>query len=71
MKVESKPVAAKALKPTGYDDWLIDMTAVADDGEVKLREAWTASKPQYRAYITKHSPNVWASLKNRALKVKA
>lgn len=55
--------------PAGYDDWLDDLTAVADHGEAALRSAWDKSKPIYRNYITKYDAATWAGLKAKALKV--
>jgi hypothetical protein len=45
--VETAPVAAKA-KPAGYDEWALDITAAAENGLDALREAWKASKAEYR-----------------------
>jgi hypothetical protein len=61
--------ASKPAEPAGYDEWLINMEAVADEGEVPLRQAWEKSKPLYRNYITKHDGHLWMALKAKALKV--
>ena len=45
--IDAQPVAA----PEGYDEWLADYTAAADNGLDALRDAWTASKPEYRKFI--------------------
>jgi hypothetical protein len=45
--VETAPVAVKA-KPAGYDEWALDITAAAENGLDALREAWKASKAEYR-----------------------
>jgi hypothetical protein len=62
MQPSGKPEA-----PAGYDDWLIDLTSCADEGDAKLRATWEASKVSYRAYLTKGAPAVWAGLKAKAL----
>lgn len=36
-------------KPAGYDEWLLDMEAVADQGTAALRQAWKEAKPEHRA----------------------
>ncbi len=55
--------------PPGYDEWLIDLTACADEGDVKLRQMWEGSKTTYRAYLTKTQSALWATLKAKALQV--
>ena len=57
--------------PKGYDDWLIDMTATADEGTKALEAAWKASKPQHRAYLTKFNMRGWEQLKAKAAKVQS
>lgn len=41
-----------AKPPAGYQDWLDDFTAVADEGFNPLQTAWKASKPEYRDYLS-------------------
>lgn len=60
-----------AIKPKGYDEWVIDLSAVADEGEAKLRESWNRSLPQLRNYMTKHDAATWAGIKGKALQVKS
>lgn len=62
-------LAGKPSAPAGYDEWLIDMTALADNGEVPLRDGWNKSSITFRNYITKHDPMTWAALKGKALQV--
>jgi hypothetical protein len=57
--------------PKGYEEWLEGMTAVADEGTARLQKTWTDSKPQFRAYITRHAAPTWARLKAKAAKVSA
>jgi hypothetical protein len=55
--------------PPGYEDWLTDLTATADEGLPALEAAWKASKPQYRAYRTQHQKAAHEALKAKARKV--
>jgi hypothetical protein len=57
--------------PSGFDDWQTDMQAVADEGIARLTEAFNKSKDEYKKHLLKHFPKEWATLKNRAGKVKA
>lgn len=58
-----------AVGPKGYNDWLTDLEAAADEGEAALKSAWTASAIDRRDYITKHDADRWAKIKAKALKV--
>lgn len=59
-----KPTAT--AKPEGFDDWLDTLTAVADSGELALKQTWEASSKEYRRYLTDTSKDAVASLKQRA-----
>lgn len=39
--------------PAGYDDWLTDMKAVAQEGTSRLQDAWKKSKLEYRQFTGK------------------
>lgn len=56
--------------PTGYVDWLDNLTAVADEGIDGLKAAWNVSKPAFRKHLTDTAPLTWTRLKNRAEAVK-
>lgn len=58
---------AKAA-PDGYQDWLDNITAKADEGTEYLKGAWAASPAEFRAFIPKET---WESIKARAAKVAA
>lgn len=62
-------VAAKA--PEGFEDWAIDLEAVAVEGTDKLKAAWLASKREYREHMTKTANEKWEALKAKAAKVPA
>lgn len=56
------PDVAKAV-PAGYEAWLADFEAAADEGEEALRKAWVVSPAEFR----KHMP----AEKREALKARA
>jgi hypothetical protein len=58
--------APKPVKPAGYDNWLIDLGAVSDEGTPKLEAAWKASKVEFRNYLITTAPKVWEGLKLHA-----
>ncbi len=57
-------------EPDGYEDWLMDMAALADEGSDRLQVAFKTSKREYREYVTKHDAVKWAKLKAKAASVK-
>lgn len=63
-------VAQKAQAPEGFDDWLIDLEAVADEGTEPLKAAWQKSQPYMRKHLTDTDNAKWEALKKRADKVK-
>lgn len=66
----SKPVAVPNI-PKGYDEWLIDYSAAADEGYVRLREAWKESKPEYREYMSTTDQKRITALADKAKAVTA
>lgn len=68
--IQIKEPAARAdlSKPAGYEHWLDDMTAVADEGDEKLMTAFKASSQAHREYLTTNEAITWESLKARAAK---
>lgn len=61
---------AAVTPPAGYEDWVIEMEAVADSGLDALREAFTKSKQAFIDFRTKHDNTRHEALKARAGKVK-
>lgn len=61
---------AVATVPPGYDDWLADLEATADNGEDALKNAWTKSQPFLRKHLTENDGDKWNKLKAKAAKVK-
>lgn len=57
--------------PAGYDDWMHDMAACADEGIARLSKAWNDSRKEYREHTAKVNKDTWESLKERAKKVGA
>lgn len=53
-------------EPTGYRQWLDDMTAVADEGTQALELAWKGSKVEYRSHLTRTNKAHWEQLKIKA-----
>jgi hypothetical protein len=66
---QAKARADVPTVPAGYDDWWLDITATADNGEQALREAWSKSKPPFRAFTTSQRNDKWEALKAKAAKV--
>lgn len=58
-----------AVVPEGFDNWLIDLEVVADEGVGRLQAAWNASKPDHRRYLLATKKTVWETLKKKAAKV--
>lgn len=56
--------------PEGYDNWLTDLTAAADEGWPKLSDAFGKSNIEFRKRLTGPDKNQWALLRARAEKVK-
>lgn len=58
------PMPAKA--PAGFQEWLDDLAAVADEGTSRLEKVWKGSKPEYRTHLTATDPKRWELIKRRA-----
>ena len=55
--------------PDGYDDWMADMAACADEGWPKLSQAFAKSNREYRQRATRLDKERWNALKAKAEKV--
>jgi len=62
---------AVAKAPDGFEDWLSDLEAVADNGSEALKAAWSKSQPYLRKHLTDTDSAKWEALKAKAAKVKA
>lgn len=56
-----------AAKPAGYEDWLVDLEAVAMEGTAALQAAWKKSKVEHRQYLTSTNSAGWEALKLKAV----
>ena len=65
-RAEPEPVA-----PKGFDDWLVELEAVADNGRDALVKAWEASRPEFRNFLTKTNKGAIGKLKARAAAVRS
>ena len=61
---------AVAKTPDGFEDFLLDLEAVAADGSEALKAAWTKANPALRKHLTDTAPATWEGLKAKAAKVK-
>jgi hypothetical protein len=66
-----KPVQVISAVPSGYENWLTDLSAVAEEGTEALQAAWKASNVTMRDYLTRTDNKAWEVMKARAAKVKA
>jgi hypothetical protein len=65
-----RPTASATDKPDGFDDWLDDLVAVADEGQDALKSAWTKSQPYLRKYLTDTDNAKWEAIKAKSTQVK-
>jgi hypothetical protein len=66
----TRPQAAPKV-PEGFEDWLTDLEATADEGTAALEVAWKKSQPYLRKYLTDTDPSRWERIKGRAAKTEA
>jgi len=59
---------AKPKAPEGFDNWLADLEATADDGSEALKAAWLKSQPFLRKHLTDTDNAKWERLKAKAAK---
>jgi hypothetical protein len=55
-----------ATPPEGYDEWLNDLRAVADEGIAKLQSTFRSSLRKHTLYLTQHQAQVWKVIKAKA-----
>jgi hypothetical protein len=67
-KPASTPKAV-LTQPKGYQEWLADLEAVADEGTDALQKAWKKSDATLRDYLTKAHSATWDGIKAKAAKV--
>jgi hypothetical protein len=61
---------SRPLPPPGFDDWWVDMVAVASEGFPALEAAFKASKKELRAYAVQYGKAEIEALKVKARAVK-
>jgi phage recombination protein Bet len=61
-----EPAEPALAKPTGFDDWLDDLTAVADEGAEIFASAWGAASIEQREYLNATEPERYELLKAHA-----
>ena len=63
------PEPSVPTPPAGFEDWVIDLEAVAAEGTQALEAAWKKSQPYLRKFLTDTNKSHWEALKARAAKV--
>jgi phage recombination protein Bet len=53
--------------PEGFDDWLANLTAVADESLERLEDTFAKSPEPFRKHLTGAQADTWEELKARAL----
>jgi hypothetical protein len=57
--------------PPKFQEWVDDMSAVADQGFQAFSAAWKESKQEFKDYAAKHHAAAFSAMKAKATKVKA
>lgn len=56
------------VAPQGYDEWVTDLTATADNGTPATQQVWRSERSEpFRKYMGATEPQRWAAIKARAL----
>lgn len=63
---QAAPVEPALVIPDGFDDWLTDLTAVADEGAEIFASAWAAAPREHREYLNATTPERYEMLKAHA-----
>jgi hypothetical protein len=67
--VNSQPAARTQparVAPVGYEDWLMEMEATAEEGSTALQAAWKASPADKRSHLQTTNNPKWEAIKKRA-----
>lgn len=59
----------KATMPEGFENWSLDMEALADEGTTRLQDAWKKAPDAFRRYVVAAEGTWWAQMKSKAAKV--
>lgn len=57
-------------EPEGYEQWSLDMEALADEGIDRLKDSWGKAKGEFKNYTMKKHAKWWDRIKAKASKVK-
>lgn len=53
-------------EPEGLENWKADMRAVAEEGSIRLKDAWKAAPGDFKTFVLKNQANWWNSIKEEA-----
>jgi len=67
---KAQPVGVPNI-PKGYQDWLLDLAAIADEGYVRFRQGFKDSKLEYREYLSKTDAKRLEALVEKSKQVSA
>lgn len=62
----ARPTQRATPAPAGYDQWLLDMEAVSENGLPALTKAWNESQQILRRHMNATDPGKWQALRERA-----
>jgi hypothetical protein len=57
--------------PEGFENWWLDLEALADNGLAHLQDGWNKSKADHKRHLLQTNRNGWETLKRKAAKVGA
>jgi phage recombination protein Bet len=63
----AQPERPELVKPDRFDDWLLDLAAVADEGLQPFEATWADSSRALRAYLMATDPERYEQLKAKSL----
>jgi hypothetical protein len=55
--------------PDGYDEWVLDLTACADDGMARITRCWNDARADYRRQLIAADRQGWEKLRRKAAAV--
>jgi hypothetical protein len=56
--------------PSGYDDWFLNLEAVADNGFKELDTAWAKSSAEFKNFTIRYDKQKWQQIRDKATAVK-
>jgi len=62
---------APPVAPKGYDEWMDNLSAVADEGFKRLQDTYNQSRAEFREYLSKYENPKIEALKAKARRVAA